>query len=111
MPTPANERPCSADSASVNRCSRFQRSPSGSRTGRLGKRWHSSSETTVPSNRPQTTRPLEAPRSMAAKSVKMKHLFEAVERQRVLEERRHLRLPAGVDLGLRHRLLRRLEIL
>ena len=36
----------SAPTASVNRCSRFQRSPSGSRTGRFANRWHSSSEIT-----------------------------------------------------------------
>src|SRR5947207_1017815 len=52
-------------SASVNRCRRFQRIPSGSWTGRFGKRCTTSSETRPPSRRPSTTRPLSAPRSIA----------------------------------------------
>src|SRR6185437_6212066 len=97
--------------ASVNRCSRFQRSPSGSRTGRFGKRCSSSSVTRPPSRRPSTTRPLDAPRSIAAYSVKVEDLLQPVEGQRSLEERGHLGLPARVDLRRFHRALCRLEVL
>src|SRR3954468_5463471 len=89
---------------------RFQRSPSGSRTGRFGKRWHSSSDITPSSSCPTTTRPLEAPRSMAAKSVKVEHLFDAREVELAGEERGHLGLPAGVHLGALHGCLGRLEV-
>src|SRR4051794_37643568 len=58
-----------------------------------------------------TTRPLEAPRSMAANSVKVKHLVDPLESRLALEERRHLGLPACVDFRLLHRPLGRLEIL
>src|SRR4051812_11303417 len=97
--------------ASVNRCSRFQRSPSGSRTGRFTNRWHSSSAIVAPSKRPQTTRPLEAPRSIAAYSVKVEHLLHPLEIELSGKERRHLRLPACVHLSLLHRPLGGLEIL
>src|SRR6188768_586546 len=108
---PSSLRPRNAPTASVNRCRRFQRSPSGSRTGRFAKRWHGSSVITAPSNRPQTTRPLEAPKSIAAYSVKVKHLFNALELELLLEERRHLRLPACVHVSLLHRTLRGHEVL
>ena len=103
-------------SASANRCRRFQRSPSGSVTGRLGKRWTSSSST-----RPsvQVARPARGrswrPRSIAAYagSGKVEDLLQALQagvrplagRQR--EELGHLRLPAGVDVGRLHRRRRR----
>src|SRR3954454_11177149 len=121
---PASLRPRNAPTASVKRCSRFQRSPSGSRTGRFANRWHGSSDITEPSKRPQTTRPLEAPKSIAANctggaaappdppaSVKMEDLLEALERERLGEERRHLRLPARIDVRGVHGRGRRVEVL
>src|SRR4051794_24373632 len=107
---PSRRRPRRAPTASVKRCSRFQRRPSGSRTGRFTKRWHSSSTIFAPSKRPQTTRPLEAPKSMAAYSVKVEDLLDPFEPRLRGKERRHLRLPACVHLGLLHRPLGGLEI-
>src|SRR6476659_7868844 len=82
---PSSLRPRRQPTASVKRCSRFQRSPSGSRTGRLAKRWHGSRTITRPSKRPHTTRPLEAPKSTAAYSVKVEHLLHARELELALE--------------------------
>src|SRR3954465_208916 len=107
----------SPSSASVNRASRFQRSPSGSRTGRLAKRCTTSTSTRAPSKRPRTTRPLSAPRSIAAKSVKVEDLGKAHEAgvrpgaRRKLEELGHVRLPARVDVGRLHAALRGREVL
>src|ERR1044072_6149269 len=108
---PSSLRPRNAPPASVNRCRRFQRSPSGSRTGRFANRWHGSRAIAAPSNRPQTTRPLEAPKSIAAYSVKVEYLIDALELELAHEERPHLRLPACVDVSLLHRTLSGLEIL
>src|SRR3954451_12536617 len=121
---PSSLRPRNAPTASVKRCSRFQRRPSGSRTGRFANRWHGSSVITRPSKRPQTTRPLEAPKSMAANCtgwaaappdppalVKVEHLFDPLERELALEERRHLRLPPCVHVSLLHHTLSGLEVL
>src|SRR3954452_10061820 len=98
---PSSLRPCRQPTASVKRCRRFQRSPSGSRTGRLAKRWHGSSVITAPSKLPHTTRPLEAPKSIAANCtggaaaprdpsalVKVEHLLHTLELELSLEERR-----------------------
>src|SRR3954453_13436838 len=108
---PSSLRLRSAPTASVKRCSRFQRSPSGSRTGRLANRWHGSNVITEPSKRPQTTRPLEAPKSIAANSRKVEDLFEAIERELLREERRHVRLPARIDVRGVHGRGRGLEVL
>src|SRR3954463_7611877 len=118
MPSSAPPRAArpSPSSVSVNRASRFQRSPSGSRTGRLAKRCTTSTSTRAPSKRPRTTRPLSAPRSIAAKSVKVEDLGQPHEAGvrplpgRKLEELRHLRLPARVDVRLLHRALRGPEV-
>src|SRR3954451_14105985 len=100
-------------SVSMNRCKRFQRSPSGSRTGRFSNRCTSSSSTRSPCRLPVTTRPLVAPRSTAPYLGKVEDLLEAHQALvgTLAEERRHLLLPAIVDVGLRHRALRRLEVL
>src|SRR4051794_30321802 len=97
-------------SASPNSASRFQRSPSGSCTGRLAKRWTSSSSTRPSASRPSTTRPLSAPRSTAAYSRKMEDLLEALQLT-FGEVLRHVRLPAGVDVARVHRRHRALEAL
>src|SRR4051812_40908235 len=103
-------------SASPNSASRFHRKPSGSRTGRFSNRGTTSSATRSPSRRPRTTRPLSAPRSMAAKSVKVEDLRQALQAGvrplpgRKLEELRHLRLPARVDVGRLHPALRGGEV-
>src|SRR3954447_2778746 len=117
---PASREPAAAcrspSSASPNSASRFHRKPSGSRTGRFSNRCTTSSATRSPSNRPRTTRPLSAPRSMAAKSVKVEDLGQPREAGvgpvagRQLEELRHLRLPARVDVGLLHPALRGGEV-
>src|SRR5918999_6618403 len=101
----------SPSSDSARRASRFHRTPSGRCTGRFGKRWTTSSDTRSPSSRPMTTRPLSAPRSIAANafSGKVEHLLEPLEAgvrplpARQLEERRHLRLPPGVHFPGVHR--------
>src|SRR3954447_12668221 len=107
---PARRSPASV---SVNRCKRFQRSPSGSRTGRFSNRCTSSSPTRSPCRLPVTTRPLVAPRSTAPYLGKVEDLLEAHQALvgALAEERRHLLLPAVVDVGRRHRALRRLEVL
>src|SRR5918992_1509847 len=114
-PTPLNSVRAaarrSASSDSANSASRFHRTPSGRCTGRFGKRWTTSSDTRSPSSRPMTTRPLSAPRSIAANafSGKVEHLLEPLETSvrplpaRQLEERRHLRLPPGVHVPGVHR--------
>src|SRR5918999_1446698 len=98
---------------SSNRPSGFQRNPSGSPTGPFANRWAISRLTASASNRPRTTRPLSAPRSTAAKSVKVEHLFEAIEPgdgPRV-EQPGHLRLPACIHVRLLHRLKGCVEVL
>ena len=54
---------------------RFQRTPSGSRTGRFGNRWTTVQLDSPSRSRPNTTRPLAAPRSTAAYSVNVEHLL------------------------------------
>src|SRR4051812_42543674 len=93
-------------SDSANRASRFQRSPSGRRTGRFSNRCTSSSSTRPPCSRPSTTRPLSAPRSTAAYAAvgsgKVEDLLEALELA-AGEVLRHVGLPARVDVALLHR--------
>src|SRR5262245_42278519 len=104
----AAPRPSSAPAKSSGR---LQWRPSGRRTGRFGKRCTSSSSTRSPTRRPAITRPLDAPRSMAAwtgGSLKVEHLAEPAQSGvrpiagGEVEERRHLRLPSGVDACLVH---------
>src|SRR5829696_354407 len=101
-------------SDSANKASRFQRRPSGRRTGRFSNRCTSSSSTRPPSSRPSTTRPLSAPRSTAAYAPpglgKVEDLLEALQLA-VGEVLGHVGLPAGVDLALLHRRHRPLEAL